>query len=322
MLDHTGLDVGKLGAEAAPQIAVPFGHDTGVGALVFAGEVGVDENSFSLGVIGEEHRESNVVGVSESDRLCCAVIGNAIPLVGSRGAAHGVAIEDVASAFVGDELEAVRGGSPAGDVSDVDAIHVVVSVNLGEAVDETHQNTSWLVALEDTVGEIEEPVALAGGVGVGHAAVEVACDEALADRASIPAVGPLGLNGDDFEVTNLVHALDDVDDDASELVVTLGRDAKEGVRRVANVLSEDNLFFATVLGHAGEGRCIEIVANPPGRSASLTVTASNAIKMTVVVIGLAENAISIGIAGVSSYSVGTECHHGDVLHHVESVQRN
>ena len=257
VLDHAGVDVGKLGAEAAPQIAVPLAHDSGVVALVLIGEVSVDPKGLSRGVIGEEHRESNVVGVIESEHACCAVIGNAVPHVSIRGAAHGVAFEHVASAVVGDELEAVRGGSPAGDVSDLEAIKVVVSVKLGEAVGvETHQKTSWLVALEDTIGEIEEPGALAGGMGVGHAAVEVACDEALTDRASIPAVGPLGLNGDDFEVTNFVHALDDVDDDASELVVTLGRDAKEGEGRVADVLSEDDLGLLAVLGHAGEGRCL------------------------------------------------------------------
>lgn len=236
VLEHARVDVGKLGTEAAPYVAVPFVDAGRVVAFVLVGHVSVDPNS--VDVFREQHGESNVVGVFEGEvfgEVTTVVL--VARLVGCRRAFHGPAIELLAGAVVKDESESVSGGSPASDIDNFDPIQIAGGGNRRRAVAvETHQKTSGLVDVEDSVRKFQESVALPSSVRVGHAAVEVASGETRADRARVPALLPLGLHGHDFEVANFVHALDDVDDDAGELIVTLGRATKVGEGRVVDVL--------------------------------------------------------------------------------------
>ena len=83
----------------------------------------------------------------------------------------------------------------------------------------------------------------------------VAIQEPLADLMAVPAVGPVGLHGDDVETAELAHAIDYVGNHARKLVViaSLLRAIQHSEWGVIDVLRQDNLWLGAVLGNAGQG---------------------------------------------------------------------
>ena len=111
-------------------------------------------------------------------------------------------------------------------------------------------------------------------MSVRHAAVEPAFDETFTDSAFVPALVPLGLYCDNLQVFAVfLHALDDVDDHASQLKITTGLlwTLQVGEREVVNVLGQDHARQVTVLTDAGQNRDIVLINRQIGHGVRLRV---------------------------------------------------
>ena len=111
-------------------------------------------------------------------------------------------------------------------------------------------------------------------MSVRHAAVEPAFHETLTDSAFVPALVPLGLHRDNLQVfAVLLHALNDVDDHASQLKITTSLlwAFQVGEREVVDVLGQDHARQVTVLTDAGQNRDIVLIDRQIGHGVRLGV---------------------------------------------------
>ena len=111
-------------------------------------------------------------------------------------------------------------------------------------------------------------------MSVRHAAVEPAFHETLTDSAFVPALVPLGLHRDNLQVIAvLLHALNDVDDHASQLKITTSLlwALQVGEREVVDVLGQDHARQVAVLSDAGQNRDIVLIDRQIGHGVRLVL---------------------------------------------------
>ena len=96
-------------------------------------------------------------------------------------------------------------------------------------------------------------------MSIRHAAVKPAPGETFTDFVVAPALVPIGLHRDNFQVIAVVlHALNNVDDHTSQLKITTGLlwALQVSERVIVDVLGQDHFRFVTVLCDARQNRDI------------------------------------------------------------------
>ena len=177
VIEHACLDVGEFFAEAAPQIAIlVVDRIRIVAALVPLSLVRIEPDCIDGFV--EEHSEADVVDIGE-----CNVFGlggavfTAVPDVRTARSHHFVVLERLARTVVCDELDAVAGGCPARDVSNLLVCKIAHRVDNGPehsiVILKSGQDSGGAI-LSDGVGKLKVAIAHTFRMRVGHAAVVVA----------------------------------------------------------------------------------------------------------------------------------------------------